>query len=37
MTNVIAYYAIFIFVGVKASYELITAFFIKKDDEDEEE
>lgn len=37
MTNVIAYYAIFIFVGVKASYELITTFFIKKDDENEEE
>lgn len=37
MRNMVAYYVIFIVVGVSASYEIIQAFFLKKDDDEIDE
>lgn len=37
MTNIVIYYLLFISVGVGFAYEVITAFFIKDDDNDLEE
>ncbi len=37
MTNIILYYALFILVGVSFSYEIISTYFIKDDDDDEKE
>lgn len=36
MTNIVMYYILFISVGVGFSYEIISSFFLKDDDEDEE-
>ena len=33
MTNIIIYYLLFVVVGVSFSYDIITSFIIKKDDE----
>ena len=35
MTNVIVYYALFLFAGVGLSYDIIVSFFIKKDEDDD--
>ena len=35
MTNIVIYYALFIFVGVGISYDIISSLFIKKDEDDE--
>lgn len=37
MTNIVIYYLLFVSVGVGFAYEIITAFFIKDDDNDKEE
>lgn len=37
ITNPVIYYLSFVLVGIAFSYEIITAYFIKDDDEDEEE
>lgn len=37
MTNVVVYYLLFIAVGVGFSYEVITSFFIKDEEDDNEE
>ena len=37
MTNVIIYYVLFVAVGVAFSYEIISSFFMKGDDEDDEQ
>ena len=37
MTNIIIYYLLFVSVGVGFAYEIITAFFIRDDDNDKEE
>ncbi|MBP5684376.1 MAG: signal peptidase I [Bacilli bacterium] len=36
MTNIIIYYALFIFVGVGLSYDIISSFLIKKDEDDDD-
>lgn len=33
MTNIIIYYLLFVVVGVSFSYDIITSFFMKKDDD----
>jgi len=35
MTNIVVYYLLFISVGVGFSYEIISSFFLKDDDEDD--
>ena len=37
MTNAVVYYLLFISVGVGFSYEIITSFFIKDEEDDDEE
>lgn len=37
MTNIVIYYLLFVSIGVGFAYEVITAFFIKDDDNDEKE
>ena len=36
MTNIVVYYILFVSVGVAFAYEVITAFFVKDEEEDDE-
>ena len=36
MTNIVVYYGLFVVVGVVASYQVISIFFLNKDDKEEE-